>query len=72
MSGKPCSTCGLMAVEPNGVAITDQRKWLTAQSPCPECMEAAGKEFKELGRRWAKKMEDAVWSAFSDCATGSE
>ena len=70
-SGKPCGTCGLMAVEPNGVAITDERKWLTAPSPCPECMEEAGERFRELGRQWAKMVNDAVMDAAlgpaSDC-----
>lgn len=63
-SGKPCGTCGLMAVEPNGVAITDERKWLTAPSPCPECMEEAKEHFAELGRQMAQRVNDAVMDAF--------
>lgn len=66
MSDKPCNTCGLVKVGPNGVAITDAAKWIRAPSPCPECMEEAGEQFRELGRRWAKKMEDAVWDALSN------
>ena len=60
---KPCGTCGLMAVGTNGVAMTDQKKWLTAPSPCPECMEEANKHFAELGRKFAQRVEIAVFAA---------
>lgn len=63
MSGKPCGTCGLMGVDHNGVAITDMRKRLTSPIPCPECMEEARKHFAELGRQYAKDVEDAAWKA---------
>lgn len=63
MSGKPCGTCGLTAVGTNGAVMTDKKKWLTAPSPCPECIEEAGVHFRELGRQCAKRIEDAIWKA---------
>ena len=63
MSDKPCGTCGLMAVGTNGVAMTDAKKWLTSPLPCPECMEEAGVHFRELGRQYAKKVNDAILKA---------
>lgn len=63
MSGRPCGTCGLMAVGTNGVAMTDAKKWLTSPLPCPECMEEAGVHFRELGRQYAKRIEGAVLKA---------
>jgi hypothetical protein len=63
MSDKPCGTCGLMVVGTNGVAMTDAKKWLTAPLPCPECSDDAGAQFRELGRQYAKKIDDAIWKA---------
>jgi hypothetical protein len=63
MSDKPCGTCGLMVVGTNGVAMTDAKKWLTAPLPCPECSDDAGTQFRELGRQYAKKIDDAIWKA---------
>lgn len=63
---KPCGTCGLMNVGSNGVAITDMKKHLTSPIPCPECMEEAREHFRELGRQYARRVEDAVWAAMED------
>lgn len=60
-----CKTCGLMDARRGGelVTLVNWKKNLVAPSPCPECMEEAGVHFRELGRQYAKRIEDAVLKA---------
>lgn len=62
-----CKTCGLMNVRRGGelVTLVNWKKNLVAPSPCPECMEEAGKAMAAFGTRVAAARNDAFWQEFS-------
>lgn len=61
--GPVCGTCSIQSVGLNGVRITNQRQWLCAPSPCPECMEAAFEHMRKAGEAAASKRNAAILEA---------
>jgi hypothetical protein len=62
-----CKTCGLKSVNRGGeiVTLVNWKKNIVAQSPCPECMEEAGKAMAAFGARVAAARNDAFWLEFN-------
>ena len=62
-----CKTCGLMDARRGGelVTLVNWKKYLVAPSPCPECMEEAGKAMAAFGARVAAARNDAFWQEFN-------